>query len=74
MRVKELYEVFGPNHITPAPKIPSWVIFCKNLFGGFSLILWIACVLCLVTFSIQSDLMEQPPYENVCNIIHCFFY
>lgn len=65
MRVEEIYSVFGPNVLTPVPRLPEWVIFCKNLFGGFSIILWVACFLCLVTFSVQSDLMEHPPYENL---------
>ncbi|GAB6023010.1 hypothetical protein CHUAL_007100 [Chamberlinius hualienensis] len=65
LRVKEVYEVFGPNRRTPVPTVPDWVLFCKNVFGGFSLLLWIACVLCLVTFSVQSDLMDRPPYENL---------
>ena len=28
----------GPNALTPPKQTPEWVKFCKNLFGGFSLL------------------------------------
>ena len=31
---------FGLNRVTPPPVTPEWVKFCKQLFGGFSLLLW----------------------------------
>ncbi|VEL35100.1 unnamed protein product, partial [Protopolystoma xenopodis] len=44
----------GPNALTPPKTTPEWVKFCKTLFGGFSLLLWIGAVLCFIAFGIQS--------------------
>ena len=30
----------GPNALSPPKTTPEWVKFCKNLFGGFALLLW----------------------------------
>jgi sodium/potassium-transporting ATPase subunit alpha len=35
----------GPNKLTPPPTTPEWVKFCKNLFGGFALLLWLGAIL-----------------------------
>lgn len=39
-QAREVLERDGPNALTPPKKTPEWVKFCKNLFGGFSLLLW----------------------------------
>lgn len=64
-RVGEVQSIYGLNNRVEASKIPEWVKLAKNLLGGFSLLLWVACCLSLITYSIQSDVMEQPPYENL---------
>uniref|UniRef100_A0A6Q2X9L5 Sodium/potassium-transporting ATPase subunit alpha n=1 Tax=Esox lucius TaxID=8010 RepID=A0A6Q2X9L5_ESOLU len=43
----------GPNVLTPPPTTPEWVKFCRQLFGGFSLLLWIGAMLCFLAYSIQ---------------------
>uniref|UniRef100_A0AAY4AD87 Sodium/potassium-transporting ATPase subunit alpha n=1 Tax=Denticeps clupeoides TaxID=299321 RepID=A0AAY4AD87_9TELE len=35
----------GPNALTPPPTTPEWVKFCRQLFGGFSILLWIGAIL-----------------------------
>jgi hypothetical protein len=55
----------GPNALTPPPTIPEWVKFCKNLFGGFALLLWIGAILCFVAYSIQAGTFEEPQDDNV---------
>ncbi|GFY47743.1 hypothetical protein TNIN_268231 [Trichonephila inaurata madagascariensis] len=52
---------------TPSPpkKTPEWVKFCKNLFGGFALLLWIGAILCFIAYSIQAGTFEEPPDDNV---------
>ncbi|XP_023221168.1 sodium/potassium-transporting ATPase subunit alpha-like [Centruroides sculpturatus] len=64
-QAKEVYERDGPNSLTPPKKIPEWVKFCKNLFGGFSLLLWIGAVLCFIAYSIQASTFEEPPDDNL---------
>lgn len=64
-QAKEVYERDGPNALTPPKKVPEWVKFCKNLFGGFSLLLWIGAVLCFIAYSIQATTFEEPPDDNL---------
>jgi len=55
----------GPNQLTPPKTTPEWVKFCKQLFGGFSLLLWIGAILCFVAYSIQASSQEDPPGDNL---------
>lgn len=64
-QAREVLERDGPNALTPPKKTPEWVKFCKNLFGGFSLLLWIGAVLCFIAYSIQATTFEEPPDDNL---------
>jgi len=55
----------GPNELSPPKTTPEWVKFCKQLFGGFSLLLWIGAILCFVAYSIQASTSEDPPGDNL---------
>ncbi|XP_054419201.1 sodium/potassium-transporting ATPase subunit alpha-4 isoform X2 [Pteronotus mesoamericanus] len=55
----------GPNTLTPPPTTPEWVKFCKQLFGGFSILLWIGAVLCFVAYSIQMYSNEESIKDNL---------
>ena len=50
---KEGLEKYGPNALTPPPTTPEWVKFCKNLFSGFAMLLWIGAILCFIAYGIQ---------------------
>merc|ERR1711931_405743 len=56
---------YGPNALTPPPKTPEWVKFCKNMFSGFAMLLWIGAILCFVAYSIQASAFEEPPDDNL---------
>ncbi|PAA90533.1 hypothetical protein BOX15_Mlig021528g1 [Macrostomum lignano] len=56
---------YGRNELTPPKTTPEWVKFCKTLFGGFSLLLWIGAVLCFFAYSIQTGAYENPPGDNL---------
>ena len=64
-KAKEYFERDGPNELTPPKTTPEWIKFCKQLFGGFSLLLWIGAILCFVAYSIQASTYEDPPGDNV---------
>lgn len=64
-KAKENLERDGPNALTPPKQTPEWVKFCKNLFGGFALLLWIGAVLCFVAYSIQASTSEEPAEDNL---------
>ncbi|RTG89249.1 sodium/potassium-transporting ATPase subunit alpha [Schistosoma bovis] len=68
-QAKTRLERDGPNALTPPKTTPEWVKFCKTLFGGFSLLLWIGAVLCFIAFSIESGTHEDPPKDNTALVI-----
>lgn len=55
----------GPNALTPPKTTPEWVKFCKNLFGGFALLLWIGAILCFIAYGIQASTVEEPADDNL---------
>ncbi|XP_054716154.1 sodium/potassium-transporting ATPase subunit alpha-like [Uloborus diversus] len=65
MQAREIYERDGPNALTPPKKIPEWVKFCKQLFGGFALLLWIGAFLCFIAYSIQVGTSEGGVEDNL---------
>merc|ERR1712088_1100162 len=56
---------YGPNALTPPPTVPEWVKFCKCLFSGFAMLLWLGAILCFVAYSIQASAYEEPPDDNL---------
>jgi len=58
-------EKYGLNALTPPPTTPEWVKFCKNLFSGFAMLLWVGAVLCFVAYAIQATNFEEPPDDNL---------
>lgn len=64
-KAKENLERDGPNALTPPKQTPEWVKFCKNLFGGFAMLLWIGAILCFVAYSIQASTSEEPADDNL---------
>nr|XP_015201499.1 PREDICTED: sodium/potassium-transporting ATPase subunit alpha-2 [Lepisosteus oculatus] len=55
----------GPNALTPPPTTPEWVKFCRQLFGGFSILLWIGAILCFLAYSIQAAMEDEPANDNL---------
>ncbi|NWI65720.1 AT1A1 ATPase, partial [Todus mexicanus] len=64
-RAAEILARDGPNALTPPPTTPEWVKFCRQLFGGFSLLLWIGALLCFLAYTIQSLTEEEPNNDNL---------
>ncbi|XP_063041528.1 sodium/potassium-transporting ATPase subunit alpha-3a [Engraulis encrasicolus] len=55
----------GPNALTPPPTTPEWVKFCRQLFGGFSVLLWIGAILCFLAYAIQAATEDDPAGDNL---------
>jgi len=55
----------GPNALSPPKTTPEWVKFCKQLFGGFSLLLWIGAVLCFAAFGVRNVREEDPAMDEL---------
>merc|ERR1712212_834510 len=64
-QAKAKLEEYGPNALTPPPTTPEWVKFCKNMFSGFAMLLWVGAILCFVAYSIQASAFEEPPDDNL---------
>ncbi|XP_078512497.1 sodium/potassium-transporting ATPase subunit alpha-1 isoform X2 [Lissotriton helveticus] len=64
-RAAEVLARDGPNALTPPPTTPEWVKFCRQLFGGFSMLLWIGAVLCFLAYGIQAATEEEPLNDNL---------
>lgn len=67
VQAKQILERDGPNALTPPKQTPEWIKFCKQLFGGFALLLWIGATLCFLAYGIQASSFEEPAPDNVCN-------
>lgn len=61
----ELYERDGPNCLTPPPTTPEWVKFCRQLFSGFAMLLWIGAILCFVTYIIKVSSIDEPDMDDL---------
>uniref|UniRef100_A0A3Q0QYN0 Sodium/potassium-transporting ATPase subunit alpha n=1 Tax=Amphilophus citrinellus TaxID=61819 RepID=A0A3Q0QYN0_AMPCI len=64
-RAREILARDGPNALTPPPTTPEWVKFCKQLFGGFCMLLWIGSFLCFLAYGIQLVSEEDPGNDNL---------
>lgn len=64
-KAKEILLRDGPNCLTPPKTTPEWVKFCKTLFGGFSMLLWIGAILCFIAYGIQAGTYDDPPGDNL---------
>lgn len=64
-KYKEVFEREGPNSLTPPKTTPEWIKFCKQMFGGFSTLLWVGAILCFFAYGIQSSKYLDPPEDNL---------
>uniref|UniRef100_A0A8C8GGS0 Sodium/potassium-transporting ATPase subunit alpha n=1 Tax=Oncorhynchus tshawytscha TaxID=74940 RepID=A0A8C8GGS0_ONCTS len=55
----------GPNCLTPPPTTPEWIKFCRQLFGGFSILLWTGAILCFLAYAIQAATEDEPAGDNL---------
>nr|AFU25683.1 Na+,K+ ATPase alpha-subunit 1B [Lygaeus kalmii] len=64
-KAKELLERDGPNTLTPPKTTPEWVKFCKQLFGGFAILLWVGAALCFIAYFITSNTEEESSDDHM---------
>ncbi|RXM98973.1 Sodium/potassium-transporting ATPase subunit alpha-1 [Acipenser ruthenus] len=64
-RAAEILLRDGPNCLTPPPTTPEWVKFCKQMFGGFCMLLWIGSILCFFAYGIQAAVDDEPVADNL---------
>lgn len=66
---QDILFVNGPNTLTPPPTTPEWIKFCKQLFGGFSLLLWTGSFLCFLAYGIHQHYGEKVNKDDVSLLI-----
>jgi len=64
-QVKIAFDRDGPNCLSPPKTTPEWVKFCRNLFGGFALLLWSGAFLCFLAYSITEMTYDDAPKDNL---------
>uniref|UniRef100_A0A915E3W9 Sodium/potassium-transporting ATPase subunit alpha n=1 Tax=Ditylenchus dipsaci TaxID=166011 RepID=A0A915E3W9_9BILA len=64
-QAKTYLERDGPNALTPPKTTPEWIKFCKNLFGGFAMLLWIGAFLCYLAYTIDAFTKENVSKDNL---------
>lgn len=45
---------YGFNRLEPPPTVPKWIKFCEHIFEGFSLLLWIGALLCILAYALDT--------------------
>lgn len=65
VQARDLLIKYGPNQLTPPKMTSEWVKFAGQLFGGFSLLLWIGAILCVVAYSIQRFTSEDAKLNDL---------
>lgn len=44
------------------------------MFGGFAMLLWIGAFLCFVAHFLELYTLEDPQYDNVCNLLFEYYF
>ncbi|XP_065321869.1 sodium/potassium-transporting ATPase subunit alpha-like [Gordionus sp. m RMFG-2023] len=55
----ELLKKHGMNALTPPPKTSEWIKLLEHLVSGFSILLIIGSIMCLIAYAIQYSLINR---------------
>jgi sodium/potassium-transporting ATPase subunit alpha len=64
-KARENLERDGPNTLTPPMTTPEWIKFAKQIFGGFSVLLWCGALLCFLAHTAETSTTEDPNDDYV---------
>jgi len=64
-KAAETFARDGPNALTPPKTTPEWVKFCRQMFGGFAMLLWLGAILCFIAHGISVATYEEAPNDNL---------
>lgn len=54
----------GPNCFTPPKEKPWYILFLREITGGFAILLWLAAVGSFVSFGIEHRMQDVSIIEN----------
>jgi sodium/potassium-transporting ATPase subunit alpha len=63
--VEESRKSFGFNKVKDKSQKSPILIFLKNIFGGFALVLWIGSLLCFLAYGLRASTFEHIPIDNL---------
>ncbi|KAK3930546.1 Sodium/potassium-transporting ATPase subunit alpha, partial [Frankliniella fusca] len=55
----------GPNALPRIPPKAWWRLLLKHVFGAFSVLLWVAAVLCIVCYLVERNAHPDTPQDNL---------
>lgn len=58
-RAEELLAQYGPNVLTPPPKLPLWLLFLLQFTNALMVLLQITAVLCLVLYGVNPAVLDN---------------
>lgn len=64
-KARENLERDGPNILTPPITTPEWIKIAKQIFGGFSVLLWCGALLCFLAHTAETSTTEDPNDDYV---------
>ncbi len=67
-KAAEVFARDGPNALSPPKTTPEWVKFCRQMFGGFAMLLWLGAILCFFAHGISVATYEEAPNDNVMKL------
>lgn len=61
----------GLNALSPPKTTPEWVKFCKQMFGGFAMLLWIGAALCFIAHAITVATYHEDAHNDNVRLLIC---
>lgn len=55
----------GLNQLTPPKEVSEFVKFCKQLMGGFAILLWIGSFLCVIAYGVERSRTIEASLDNL---------
>lgn len=62
----------GDNKLPEKARTPGWIIFLKELFGWFSIMLWVGAILCIIGYLLEESQGPGNVYLAVVLIVVIF--
>lgn len=72
VKAEERLERDGPNTFTPPKDKPWYILFLKEITGGFALLLWLAAIGSFVSFGIEHKRQDVSLMKLIT--IHCSLF